>query len=384
MKSLRQRLPRAATVVIALTVSALAVSASFLLVDNVTTNHAVAYFVNSTGLYEGDPVAIAGVPVGSIDKIVPDGDRVRIEFSIDGDYSVPSDVRAAIISPTLVTGRYIQLSPAYTGGDTMDDGAVIPLEKTAVPVEFDELKNQLASLAAELGPEGLNRDGSVNDFLSKTSDALSGNGATLGDTVNELSRAAQTLDTSATDIFATIRNLQSFVSALAANDDQVGSFVRELASLSALLNDNRTEFDSAINALVPTLEQVQTFIADNRDQLSTDVSQLVDITQLLVNRQDDIAKLLHVAPTALSDLYNIWDPDANSLTGALMVPDRVDPLNLVCGLLTTVGAPQDQCARAAQTLGSTALYSTVPPPAGNTGAGTVADLTLPTIESEGP
>ena len=378
MKSTWRRLPHTSPTVIVLVAGALAISAAFLLVDKASTNHAVAYFANSTGLYEGDPVAIAGVPVGSIDKIAPDGDRVRVEFSIDGDYAVPSDVQAAIISPTLVTGRYIQLSPVYTGGETMADGAVIPLEKTAVPIEFDELKSQLASLAAELGPDGLNHDGSVNEFFSKASNALSGNGETLGETVNELSRAAQTLNASGTDIFTTIRNLQAFVSALAANDDQVGSFVRELASLSALLNDNRTEFDAAINALVPALEEVQTYVADNRDQLSTDVSQLVDVTQLLVNRQDDIAKLLHVAPTALSDLYNIWDPDANSLTGALMVPDRVDPLNLVCGLLTTVGAPQGQCAQAAQALGSTALHSTVPP-----AAGTITDLTLPTIESEG-
>lgn len=111
MKSLHERLPRKATVVIALTVSALAMSVSFLLVDNVSTHHAVAYFANSTGLYEGDPVAIAGVPVGTIDKIAPDGDRVRIEFSIDGDYSVPRTSKLPSSHPPWLPGATYSSHP---------------------------------------------------------------------------------------------------------------------------------------------------------------------------------------------------------------------------------------------------------------------------------
>ena len=34
----------------------------------------------------------------------------------------------------------------------MGDGAVIPVDRTAVPVEWDEVKEQLMRLATELGP----------------------------------------------------------------------------------------------------------------------------------------------------------------------------------------------------------------------------------------
>lgn len=363
MKRATKWMPATGPLVIGLVACAVLATVVMVVVGHTSKTRVSAEFTNSVGLYEGDPVTIAGVPVGTVDAITPRGATVRVEMSFDSKYDVPVDASAAIVAPTLVTGRYVQLAPTYSGGPTLSDGAAIPVQRTAVPVEFDQLKDQLSELTADLGPEGLNADGSVNQLLASSADALSGNGATLGETVRSLSEATTTLNDSGEDIFATVRNLQVFVSTLSENDEQVDRFVRQLAALSNLLNNNRTEFDAALQELVPAMEQVRTFVADNKDQLSTDVTQLVDITQLLVNREDDVAQLLHVAPTALSNLYNIWDPSANSLTGALAVPDRVDPLNFICGLLTTVGAPQNQCADIAAQLGGVAAYAVPPTPA---------------------
>ena len=57
---------------------------------------------------------ILGVPVGKIEKIEPQPNRVKITFWIDNKYKVPADANAAILSPSLVTPRAIQLTPAYT------------------------------------------------------------------------------------------------------------------------------------------------------------------------------------------------------------------------------------------------------------------------------
>ena len=76
----------------------------------------VGYFDNSNGLFPGDDVRILGVPVGKIEKIEPQPQRVKIWFWFDRKYKVPADVNAVILSPQLVTGRAIQLTPAYTSG----------------------------------------------------------------------------------------------------------------------------------------------------------------------------------------------------------------------------------------------------------------------------
>ena len=86
----------------------------------------VGYFDNSTAVFPGDDVRILGVPVGKVDKIEPQPERVKISFWVDRKYKVPADVNAVILSPQLVTGRAIQLTPAYTSGPTLQNGAEIP------------------------------------------------------------------------------------------------------------------------------------------------------------------------------------------------------------------------------------------------------------------
>ena len=93
----------------------------------------VAYFDNSNGIFVGDEVRIVGVPVGEIDRIEPQPTRVKISFWLDDQYKVPADAKAVILSPSLVTSRAIQLTPAYTRGPVMADHTVIPQERTAVP-----------------------------------------------------------------------------------------------------------------------------------------------------------------------------------------------------------------------------------------------------------
>src|SRR6202043_2684947 len=76
----------------------------------------IGYFTSAVGLYPGDQVRILGVPVGSIDTIEPRPSDVKIVMSVAKDVKIPRDARAVIISPNLGSARFIQLTPAYTGG----------------------------------------------------------------------------------------------------------------------------------------------------------------------------------------------------------------------------------------------------------------------------
>ena len=59
---------------------------------------------------------ILGVAVGKVTEVTPKGDKVEVEFEFDGKYKVPADAKAAVVAPSLVSDRYVQLLPAYTGG----------------------------------------------------------------------------------------------------------------------------------------------------------------------------------------------------------------------------------------------------------------------------
>jgi phospholipid/cholesterol/gamma-HCH transport system substrate-binding protein len=88
------------------------------------TKHVTAYFNRVIGLYTGNDVRILGVKIGHIDSITPDGSRVKVVMSYDGNDKVPANANAVIVTPSIVSDRYVQLTPAYTSGGTLPDNAV--------------------------------------------------------------------------------------------------------------------------------------------------------------------------------------------------------------------------------------------------------------------
>lgn len=190
----------------------------------------VAYFDNSNGVFAGDDVLIRGVPVGKIVKIEPQPLRAKISFWFDRKYRVPADAAAAILSPQLVTGRAIQLTPPYAGGPTMADGTVIPQERTVVPVEWDDLRAQLQRLTALLQPTRPGGVSTLGALINTAADNLRGQGATIRDTIIKLSQAISALGDHSKDIFSTVTNLSTLVTALHDSADLLERLNHNLAA----------------------------------------------------------------------------------------------------------------------------------------------------------
>ena len=142
--------------VVATSLAATLTVASFLVVSklwkDVEKNTYSAYFVEANGLFVGDEIRILGVAVGVVDKVEPQPAGSKVTFSVDKQYPIPADARAAILSPSLVTSRAIQLVPVYSGGPKLSPGASIPINRTAVPVEWDDFRKQLEKLTDALQP----------------------------------------------------------------------------------------------------------------------------------------------------------------------------------------------------------------------------------------
>ncbi|WP_045309767.1 MCE family protein [Lentzea aerocolonigenes] len=293
-----------------------------------------AHFAAAVGVYPGGDVRVLGVKVGTIDEVTPEGKTVKVVFTVDRDVRIPQNAQAVVVSPSVVSDRYVQLAPAYTGGPTMGDNAVIPRERTATPVELDELYQSLDKLTTALGPNGANADGALADLLNSAAKNLEGNGQALNDTLKNLGQATRTLSGSKEDLFATVDNLQKFTAMLAANDSQVRDFNKQLADVTKLLADERGDLGAALSELATALQQVQGFIKDNREVLKSNVDKLASITQVLVNQRAALAETLDVAPLALGNLQNSYNAASGTLdTRADINELNQPPIVLVCKLV---------------------------------------------------
>jgi phospholipid/cholesterol/gamma-HCH transport system substrate-binding protein len=292
-----------------------AVATVWYVVRGPADRHVTAHFTQSVGVYSGTEVRILGVRVGRVDDVHPQGTEVEVRMSLDGGVSVPAGARAVVVAPSVVSDRYVQLTPAYTGGAKLADGATIPASRTATPVELDELYHSINRLAASLGPDGANASGALSDLLDTSAQNLDGNGRALGNLIRDLGGATRTLSNSDEDFFATVDNLQKFTSMLAANDHRVVTAEQQLASVSAFLAEDRRDLGAALRELAAALDAVRGFIADNRAAIKSNVDKLATITQLLVEQRASLAEALDDVPLAVSNVLGAYDPKRHTLDG---------------------------------------------------------------------
>jgi phospholipid/cholesterol/gamma-HCH transport system substrate-binding protein len=303
----------------------------------VTRNTYIAYFPNTNGVYTGDEIRILGVAVGTIEKIEPQPNAAKVTFTVESQYPVPADVRAAILSPSLVTSRAIQLVPVYSGGPKLADGATIPEQRTAVPVEWDDLRKQLEKLTESLQPTTEGGTSALGQFVNTSAANLRGEGDTARDTVIKLSQAVSALGDHSTDIFSTLRNLEVFVSALTSSSELLASFNKNLANITTVMTNTPNEWGQAIAGLDGAVNDLRPFVAENREAIGTTFDHLNAITTALNDSRRDIKQTLHVAPNVFQNFLNIYQPAQSAVTGILALSNFADTVQSICGSIESDG-----------------------------------------------
>jgi phospholipid/cholesterol/gamma-HCH transport system substrate-binding protein len=292
-----------------------------------------AYFDNSNTLFAGDDVRILGVPVGKVESIEPEPRRAKVTFWIDDEYPVPADAKVVILSPQLVTGRALQVTPTYTSGPVMKSGAVIQQDHTAVPVEWDDIRVQLQRITKLLQPTQPGGISTLGGAINTAADNLRGQGGNIRDAIIKLSQAISVLGDHSSDIFSTFKNLSTLVTALHDSADVLEQLNGNLASVTSLLANGPDKVGKAAEDLNDVVGDVKDFVADNQNAIGTTSDKLASISTALVGSLDDIKQTLHIAPDTLQNFYNIYEPANGSLTGALAVNNFSNPVSFLCGAI---------------------------------------------------
>lgn len=331
------------TVTAVLSTTVLVAATSYLIVQSFFGPKTItADFSTATAIYPGDQVRVAGVKVGTITSIQPQPSMTRLTMDIDRDVPIPADAKAVIVAQNLISARYVQLTPAYEDtGPTMPDGAEIPAARTAVPVEWDEVKTQLTRLATELGPTHGVSGTATARFIDSAANAMAGNGDKLRQTLAQLSGVGRILAEGSGNIVDVIKNLQTFISALRESNTQIVQFQGRLATLTSVLDGSRTDLDEALTNVSEVVDEVQRFVGGTRNQTAEQIQRLANVTQNVVEHRKDLEQILHVAPTAIANTYNMFDPSDGGANGIFTLANFSNPLQFLCG---AIGAVQNVTA----------------------------------------
>ena len=339
------------TVIVAVAAVIALISAGLVLTSGGQDSQITAYFSEAIGVYPGSTVRILGVQVGTIDAVQPEGKQVKVTMTINSGVPVPARADAVVVAASVVSDRYIQLTPPYTSGPQLASNAVIPATRTATPVEVDQLYASLTKLATDLGPNGVNKHGALSDVINTGAANLAGtNGKDFNNMITQLGQATRTLSGSRDNFFATINNLQQFTTMLKDNNSQVILAQQQLAQVTGFLANDRQALAGALSQLSTALGQVQSFIANNRSLITSNVTKLASITKILVNERASLAQAVNYAPLAVDNVLGAYDPLHQTLNG------RGNLLELE----TKQGGTAAQSAPAASTRGGSSRGGAVP------------------------
>lgn len=279
----------------------------------------VAYFEDSAGVFVGNDVGILGVVVGKITSIEPDGEQVKVTMEIDDDYKVPADAGAVVVARSVATDRYIELTPVYSKGPTLEDGDEIAIERTRAPVDFDQVLASLNEFATGIaGSKKATR--AIERFINQGTSALKGNGPLINQTIHALQEGVNGIHAHRDNIASTLRSLDVLLAAVAANESTAREFIRQVTDAADLLADERQNFATALRSLDDAVTVVARFAVDNREQIVEALDGSTRLMKTILDKQRNLTEILRVMPLTLQNLQRARICDR--------IPVTVDPVIL--------------------------------------------------------
>jgi phospholipid/cholesterol/gamma-HCH transport system substrate-binding protein len=318
-----------ALAVTALVVIATIATAAFTLIPRADDGPitVTAQFEDTVGLYEGNPVAVLGMPVGKVTSIVPKGSYVEVKLEVGRDVDIPADVQAVTVSTSILTDRHIELTPVYRGGPTLKNGDVLGLPRTRTPVEFDRTLAMVDKLSRSLRGDGQGH-GPLADLFDVGSQIATGNGPKIKATLDQLNQALRLgSDNGAAtkqDIQAIVAALAELTQAAADNDPAIRDFGSNIRQLSDILADENLGTGTTGAKINQILDQATSLLATNRDGLKDTVTNFKTVTAAVVDFRRELAETLDIMPMLATSVLNVIDQNA----GAVRLHALIDKLFL--------------------------------------------------------
>ncbi|OBK17170.1 MCE family protein [Mycobacterium asiaticum] len=284
-----------------------------------------AQFDSASGLYEGNVVAVLGMPVGRITKINPKGRYVEVEFTVDPDVKVPANVQAVTVSTSILTDRQIELTPPYRGGPTLENHDTIGLTRTKTPVEFSRVLAVLDRVTKSLEGDG-HGGGPVADVLNGGAEVVNGNGTKIKEALDELSKALRLSSDGGAQtraqITTIIKNISSLFEAAANNDGKLREFASTIHRVSQILAAEDIGSGSTGRKLDQLVQRAGDLLDANRDTIRQALLNGNTVARTLVDHRRELAETLDVAPLLADNAYNMVDRE-NGAVRAHFLTDRM-------------------------------------------------------------
>jgi len=238
-----------------------------------------AEFSEAAGLKIDDTVRIAGVKVGKVESIELHGDRVIVDFRVEGAY-VGDRSEAAIKIETVLGDKYLALNSLGTA--ELDPDVRIPLERTAAPYDvvaaFSGLSNTLEQIDTVQLADSF-------EVLAETFRDTPDNVAASLDGLSRLSESIASRDEALQQL---LDRTDTVTRVLADRDEEFTQLIRDSNTLLTEVENRRDLIHDILISTQQLSTQLSGLVADNQASLAPALAALSEVTAILLRNRDNI------------------------------------------------------------------------------------------------
>lgn len=260
-----------------------------------------AIMPDTIGLYVGNPVTQMGYQIGKVKRVTPDGDSVRVDFTVTVKRSFPRDIKAVIRSTSILADRALELVGNPRPGPQLAVGDCIALKNSATPKSLSEIIGSATTFINTLSPADTTN---IGDAVHVIDQAIGTNGPGVN---TMLTKAARLLDSPD----AAIGDIRSII----VNTAQLTATLKELRDplKQILLDAQVTTKDVAAGAagaarIVQSVVPIISAAADIEMSLGEDIQFTLDAVAVALRKLSAhaprIMNLLNPVPWWINTLAN--------------------------------------------------------------------------------
>ncbi len=240
-------------------------------------------FDNVAGLQKGSPVQVAGIKVGTVERIELEGDQARVHLKLFAKYEIYGDAEATIKSVGILGDKYVELIRGTSTQTPLQNGDNIQRVQAG---------NDLDSLVENFGE-------ALNDVRSVTGAMRRSFGGEIGearfnrilDNVEELTENVNSIaEVTNQRIDGITEQLNIFTRDLAEitqnNKQDISTIVTNVRDISSGLNEITQENRENIREILVNFRDfsgdLQEVVAENRNNIQSLTKDLQDFSGILV------------------------------------------------------------------------------------------------------
>ncbi|GIH95042.1 MCE family protein [Planobispora siamensis] len=273
-----------------------------------------AYFRAAPSLYEQAKVKVMGLDAGTVEKLTVEGDRVRADLLVDGGIPLPADVMAIVAPQNTLGERNVVLHPPWKPGmPRLAPGAVIPLERTDLPVEIDDALAAFTKLTDALDTE------KMGDVAGDLADSVRGRGVQINEALDDAASLTRTLAGQDEQLIELAGNLNRLAVSLNKREKQVKTTIDAFAEASAALADERQRMRRFITGLAEVVQRGDALVEAYQVKLPRGVTNLAELVITMKVNSESAADAIAGTRKFVDNMVMSWDREHHVLKFRLVL-----------------------------------------------------------------